>query len=509
MKSKKLYILFTFFGYYINFASSVLVKDTNFLACLKTNYPNIIKNEAYIDTDLAGAITGSLNFSGKNIKYIDEIVYFKNLTSVNFFDNSIESIPSLSNIINLDYLNLSNNNLTRLPELNPNKKLVELIVYDNQLTILPNLDSLIKLEYIDVVDNQLTSLPSLDNCTVLEKLLCNKNKLSALPDLSKSTNIKAIDASYNRIIDFPDLKNCQKLIVLNINDNLISYLPELPVLPFLQKIFLDYNYLKFSQLNKLLVYSNYESVFRTAPQYATSKKYTLSKVKGDSLIIVDTTDQKTQGVSYMWYKKGNATPISNTNSLNFKSLTLSDSGIYYCRIKSLYFSYNVEIGDSVYLKVDKCANFESFDVIASNITCASSGKITITPANKYTFVLFDLTKKDSIVTNNGQFTSLNTQYFKLKISQNIDCYYDYGNIELQREVCDQVLITPNEDGDTDEYYFSQTGNVKIFNKRGDLVKQIKIPAYWNASNKNGILPQGFYIADINDGEKIVKISIVY
>jgi hypothetical protein len=452
----------------------------------------------------------SLVCAHKNIQSIDELVYFKSLEYANFQNNSIATLPSLKKLTSITYLDVSTNILTQIPSLHFNKKITELILYSNRLSQLPRLDSLPELIYLDVVANNLTTLPPLDQCVKLEKLLCAKNQIEALPNLSTLANIKALDVSYNQIATFPDLTNCVNLTTFNINNNLLTQLPAtIPALNHLQKMFLGNNYLTFSQLNTLLAFPNYASICNTFPQYPSSGKHTVTKLKGDSLSIETLTDNNTNGVYYTWYKNGTSIGTTAVNKLNLKSLTYADSGAYVCVLQSTLFPNISYTNDTLHLKVNNCIHVDSILIQKTNITCTTSGALQIHSHFSYKYQLISTETADTLSSNSGIFNYLDKSNYNLTVGHPNGCTVNYGTIKLERDECNHVLITPNDDGDGDEYYFTQVGIVKIFNKRGDLVKSMPIPGAWNATTKAGKVSQGFYVADINDGEKIIKMSIVY
>lgn len=469
-----------------------------------------ISSSNLLDTTLAASNVKTITCVNKNVQSIEEIIYFKSLEYIDLQKNKIDSLPNINKLKNLTYIDLSNNNLSQIPNLEFNKKITDLILYSNKITKLPPLDSLRNIIYLDVVDNQLTKLPSLKYNVKIERLICAKNLIDTIPNLSSLTNMKALDISYNQINNFPDISNCVSLITLNINNNLLTQLPaNFPKLNTIQKIFLGNNYLTFSELNKLLVYPNYNLIFSTFPQFHSSNYISTKKLRGDSLKIETQTDKNTNGVYYTWYKNGFVIGAANLNYFKLNPIAFSDSGTYVCVIQSTLFPNISYTNDTLHLIIKDCVNKDSINIQQTHITCVASGTLQITSNIKFNYQLINSELKDTINSNSGIFNSLNKSNYNLIVFHPNGCFINYGKIEIIRDECDQVLITPNDDGDADDYYFSQTGNVKIYNKRGDLVKSMQIPGTWDATSKTGKISQGFYVADINNGEKSIKISVVY
>ena len=167
--------------------------------------------ETYLNSLSKDILT--LNISGKykGIKSLPDLTRFKNLKTLNCYDNELTSLPTLPQ--NLQKLYCYNNKLTLLPSLPQNLEI--LICHNNKLTSLPTLPQNLKI--LDCYDNKLTSLPTLPqniqnlSCSIneltylptlpqnLEILICHNNKLTLLPSLPQ--NLKILDCYDNPIYE--------------------------------------------------------------------------------------------------------------------------------------------------------------------------------------------------------------------------------------------------------------------------------------------------------------------
>ncbi len=449
-------------------AQTVSVPDTNFLFFLKAVYPKTIDQNDHLILSEAAKVQGTFQCNGKNAHSMEGIQYFTNI--------------------------------------------VELEVNNNALSQLPELGSLTNLTSLDVVNNQLTSLPSLNKLASLTRLLCKGNLLTALPSLDSLPDLQALDVSYNQLTQVPRFPVPNKLQTINLNDNLIATLPDTYPFPNLNKMWLYDNLLTFSELQKLVSVNGYSSLFVPFPQQVVRAGNVFSLKENDPLTLSTRIDQGVAHVTYEWYKNGKLLQSSAQDAFNVPTIQFQDSGRYTCLIKDADFGSSSLSTDTFYVHVRPCVDVNAFSTTVIGMNCQKTGTLKINTASQepFTYALKSLATGGTILSTSGIFIGLSEPKYVLSIRTGSLCEKKYPyEIDIPKEECKQVLITPNGDGESETYFFSQSGQAKIFDKYGAVIKTLSIPNEWDASSKNGRVPPGIYMADINNGEETIGISVVY
>ncbi|HWB65023.1 MAG TPA: T9SS type A sorting domain-containing protein [Chitinophagales bacterium] len=229
-------------------AQYVTIPDTAFVSWLQSNYP-LCMNGNQLDTNCSAVLNAtSISPSGRPIRNLTGIQYFKNLTSLDCSNDSISYIPSFpATLINIT---TQINQLTSLPPLPSG--LQRLLTTLNPLTSLPTLPSF--LNRLEVEYTTLTSLPTLPNSLTilwcdnsqlislpvlppqLNSLDCRANQFTSLPALPAS--LQYLDCSYNHFTTFPTLP--AGLLLLDCDSTDISSLPS-PLPPLLNNLSCGYN----------------------------------------------------------------------------------------------------------------------------------------------------------------------------------------------------------------------------------------------------------------------------
>lgn len=204
-------------------AQFVTIPDTAFVSWLNQNGFNTCMNGNQLDTTCPALLDSTdLECFGIPIRNLEGIQYFKNLTRLSCYYDSLSLIPSLpASLIYIDcYVNL----LTSLPTLPNNLQFLD--CYGNKLDSLPVLPN--SLYTLDCSYNQLSTLPTLPSS--LNSFNCGYNHISILPDLP--TGLQMLACQYNQLDSLPALPS--SVWVITCHHNLLTFLPELPhYLPFL------------------------------------------------------------------------------------------------------------------------------------------------------------------------------------------------------------------------------------------------------------------------------------
>ncbi|PCH65271.1 MAG: hypothetical protein COC01_10015, partial [Bacteroidetes bacterium] len=220
--------------------NKVAIADTNFVSFLNNNYPNVMCRDSLI-LDSAEAVTGIFNCSSQGITNLDGIQYFKNITELACYNNSLTSFPPLDSLSALQKLKCYNNSITTLPDLSNNTALTLLWCYMNTLDSLPDLSNNTNLEYLYCYNNILNSLPDLSALTQLKYLSCMVNNIPEIIGLDSNTTLLYFTGNANLLTTVPYLNNKPNLVTLRLDDNQLSKLPELSNLSALQYLYCENN----------------------------------------------------------------------------------------------------------------------------------------------------------------------------------------------------------------------------------------------------------------------------
>ena len=166
--------------------------DTNFIAALKSDYPELFNGENLLKTEVESLTV--LNVAEKNIKSLAGIEYFISLNVFECNNNDLTALD-VSNNPALIWLNCGYNNLTGL-DVSNNPALEGLECENNNLTAL-DISSNPELVFLDCGHNNLTAL-NLSNNTKLASLYCLYNKLTAL-ELPNSAELTQVDCQCNNL----------------------------------------------------------------------------------------------------------------------------------------------------------------------------------------------------------------------------------------------------------------------------------------------------------------------
>lgn len=515
-------------------AQTVAVPDDNFLTYLKTNFPQVIDaNDALIITE-AAKVTGSINCYNHNISSLEGIQYFTGIQFIYAGNNLIANLPDISALSNLEVLNVSENHLTALPALNTLTKLRKLFIYTNQLQAIPDISncslltdlvaynnqlqtlpdlSLPNLLFLEVGGNQLTVLPNLNGVPVLEKLLAWSNKITALPDLSPLQNLKVLNIGANELTVTPDLSGNTLIEEVIFNHNYLTIAPDLSGHTALKHVILEHNYLSFEDLIPFTSNPAFSSIFSVSPQRIFKIAESKNIKENESLILSTAIDQNITGITYVWYKGISQIQSSSEDTLQIQPVTLSDSGLYYCIIQHPSLP-NLQLHtDTFNIQVYPCLDISTLTLTRNGIDCIKTGELqvdtTSVSAQDLIYRLESSTTGKSFASEAGAFKGLSEPEYTLTIEASPSCIKTYGTVKIPVDPCEDIYITPDNDGEKDSYFISATGTAIIYDKNGNRVKTLTLPSDWDGYGKSGKVPPGYYLVEINDGEDFLNITVIY
>lgn len=479
-------LLLTFSGEML--AQTVSVPDTNLLNFLRNSYPTAFDVNKKLLIAEAAKVKGNIVLRNGNITNLEGIEYFTSIKSFDFGFNSISKIPALKS-----------------------DSLKSLVLNNNQLASFPSVDGIPYLNDLDVSNNKLAELPGLNKLVLLQKIICMGNQLAVFPSVDSLKSLVALDISYNRLTQIPKTPKDNIIQTFNLNNNLIDKLPDSFVFPSLKKLFLYDNNLTFKELLKITSVPNYTMLFSIFSQNKLRVGKKIWAKENEPFSLWTGIDARIQNVTYEWQLPNNKVASSSKDLFSLGNISLSDSGFYTCQLRHPSFPNLILYTDSFYVKVIPCPNPSAFSFTSSSISCNKSGSLTIKNLQNQSvrYILKNDISGATSVSSNGFFAGLSEPKYWLSFKNNTGCETAPIEIFIPKEECRQVLITPNGDGESDAYFFTQTGKVTIYDKRNSTIKTFSIPSEWDGSGKNGKVSPGYYIADINNGEEAITISVVY
>ena len=464
--------------------------DINFIKAIKDFRPSVLDLNDRIIPERADTVTGDFNCSGRSIQSLEGIQFFPRLRSINARNNNIMGVPTFfgPKIIEWQSLDLDS----------------------NQLGYLQPLNGVIRLKKLNVSHNQLGGIGSLDGQPELEEFNCADNNLSSLAYnlFDKNRNLKQLDVSNNKLQKLPNLGNNRELETLNISNNTMVRVPDLSNLPNLKYFDLVGASFTFGDLYP------FSSTFVLPPIRKLNRGGDTTILENQTLILRTRVDKDVPGTSYTWYK-GNVSMGTVTNdAFTLSNVQINQAGNYYCKITHIKVPQCTLVTDTFRVRVNTCLDISSAKpTIVTGINCQQNGSVQIKmnapPGQSLTYTL-----KSSLSTftnKDGLFKGLSEPSYQLTIANGPNCQKLYPDpILIPTQECLEAFMTLDNDGEKDTYYFAQQGPIKIYDTNGNLIKSLTAPAHWDGSSKSASrVAPGYYLADVNNGEAMVKITVVY
>ncbi|MBC7487458.1 MAG: gliding motility-associated C-terminal domain-containing protein [Cytophagaceae bacterium] len=509
-------------------ATGYVFPDANFKAYLLANRPSVIYPDGSLNITAANAATGPFKCYNQNISNLDGIQYFTNIstlevkynpnlhslpnidgltsiTTLGLDSNDLTSLPNLSTLVNLQVLsfhhnrvvvlpsisNLSqlkvlfaqSNQLTALPSLSAQVNLDKLFISDNPLTAIPSMSSLVKLTYFSAHRLPLTSLPSLTNCVLLEYLVCSENQMIAVPNITNCAQLKELWMPECKLNTLPDLSSYTQLHTVNVSISELSFEDLLPSTLNPGFNLIDFNF--------------------TGQQPGTAGS--INVLTTNAVVIDLGFDNALPNNIYTWYKDGVFFTTTTINKLNFASVSLNDGGIYTCNVTNTTPSVAgiTLTARPITLRVSPCIASNNLYYSIENTACTYPIVVALDEssfnAGTGPFTYKIATKKDTLAFNTPTFSLSKEGVFDILVKDATGCEVTFeSKLKIERNSeCDPVFY-PNGDGVADSYYIESTGTAQIYNRMGELVKELTVPAYWDGSTKKGQdAPSGLYVIVVN------------
>lgn len=527
-------VIYVFLGCTVSYGQFFTLPDTNFRNCLINRYKSVLNTSNQLVIAQATAFTGVLDCSNSSITNVDGLQYFTNVSEINLATNKLNGLPNILALTNLTRIDVSENNLSTLPDMTKYKRLkrlfaqrnylkalpslaqndslIELYVHTNSLDTLPDLSNLKQLIFLNVVHNKLKYLPNIEKLTELQSIICWENYITTIQSLANLDKLTILDASSNLLKTIPVFSPNAKLKKLILNKNQISIITTDFITDSLKVCNFSTNPLTFRELVKLTSKAS-NSTITVAPQNVQKVGSAKTIKEFDALKLYTGIDKGVADVTYTWYRNGILINTVSNDTLTIKNLTLADSGKYTCQIRHQAFPSLSLQTDTFRVSTYPCFVMPTISFTSTDITCTKSGTLTASAQNipkDIAYLLKGLNSTKIQKSETGIFTGLQDPRYSLSLQTQTGCTKTYPKeITIAVQECKDFLVTPDNDGNMDSYFFSASGQVSIFDKSGTLVKKMSIPGEWDCMTASGKVPIGYYIAYINEGEAQIGLSVIY
>jgi internalin A len=522
-------VLFTFSAK----SQTVIIADYGFRKCMADSIPAVLDADQKLILAEAAKIT-KLECPNYKITQVEELVHFSSIQVLNLVKNPVISLPDMSGLKSITRLNIGDTRLKTLPDfssfpelqflsfhkidssvrkfpdLSSNRKLIQLNASGNRYDSIPKL-ILPELQQLNISLTRQIKLPDLTGMPKLAQLECFRNPITDLPDFTFLTNLKFVDFSDNQINKFPVLPAGISKIYLD--KNLIDSLPDLSKYPSLTEVRLNSNFLSFEDFLPLVSLPGFTTNFKISPQKNFPVGVDKTVVEQESFSLNSKINQGIVEVRRTWYR--NDTLTSQTG-LQYKvgKAGFADQGYYYCKLTHPSVPGLTLQTDSFNVNVLPCVNLAGVNTEVTPGTCLVQGALKVNlsaqPGKSYKYEIAGLKTQKIISSESGVFSHLEDTEYKLTISTPGGCRYSLlSAVVVPREKCSQVVVTPNGDGVDDTYFFEQSGEAKIVDKWGNTVSRLPLPKLWDAYIGDQRIPVGYYLISINEGEEILKLSVIY
>jgi len=432
----------------------ISIKDTAFASSMCAQCPSILDYSCRkMDTSAANGITYYVNFSQRKVQDAREIVYFKNLSSVNLSGNELQTFPSINNSVKWSSLLLANNKLAQLPDLSSLKStLITLDLSNNLLTKVTGLEKLTNLHHVDMQGNLLRSLPNLDGCGRIERFDVSGNYLS-----------------------FKDF------------------------IPFVA--------------NRSI--SNDDGGFILGDQRPLTNDTIISSYSTSQLVLKVAIDEGVKGLTYLWYKNNVSYRSTSTNQFIIDNVQKSDSGNYSVTVRSnnpKLSGITVRSGN-ILVKVNDCqrilashfskqSSCEQTLVTLTHLSLSNTNwPFALTLENALTGDTFHLLMNETLALPEG------TYHLLARGGKSCEAKESNALKVLRPKEC-PIVFSPNGDGVLDEILLEGSGPAELVNKEGKIVKHFILPTYWDGRDDKGAeVPLGTYVVFKKEGNT-QKITVL-
>lgn len=519
-------------------ATGYVISDPNFRAYLVANRPAVMYPDQSLNIAAANAATGQFKCYGQNITNLDGIQYFLNIGTLEVkYNPNLHSIPNIDGLTNITTLGLDSNDLTSLPNLSTLVNLQVLSFHHNRVAVLPSVSNLTQLKILFAQSNQLTALPSLTTLVNLDKLFISDNPITVIPSLSGLVKLKYFSSHRNPISVMPSMNNCVLLEYLICSENNVTAVPNITNCTLLKELWMPNcklttlpdlsSYTALHTVNVSNSYLSYEDIIPslgnpgfnlTDFNFTGQRPGTASTINAVTSAAVEINlgfDNALTSNIYTWFKNGVFLVNTTVNKLNFASVTMADEGVYTCIITNTNPNLNGLTIESkpITLRVSPCIVSNNLHYNIESTACAYPIVVTLDETSfnagtaPFTYILENKTDTLAFTSSTFSLSKEGTYDILVKDATGCEVVFESHLVIERNSQCDPVFY-PNGDGIADTYYIENTGTAQIYNRTGELIKELSTPAYWDGTTKKGQdAPSGLYVIVVNK-DITIKVTLL-
>ena len=145
-----------------------------------------------------------------------------NLIHLDFQDNNITEISSISNLKKLASLDTTRNKITDFSPIKNLSNLRELTIHSNKISDISDLSKLTELEHLYIGNTGISDISIVKNMPDLINLDAQYNKISNIETIANLKDLETLDLSHNNIENIEALGDLVYLNKLLINNNKIA-----------------------------------------------------------------------------------------------------------------------------------------------------------------------------------------------------------------------------------------------------------------------------------------------
>lgn len=176
-----------------------------------TEYPTDtnVEDGIVLDLSLADAIRNELGYDKETIlTYYD----LESITNLWAFEEPINSLYGISQLVNLSDLRISSGNIEDISELSNMVSLDTINISNCYISEIPDLSNCTNLESLYLPGNVIKDISPLCNLESLKYVDITYNKIRSIAPIAGVTNIEALMIDNNCIIDYETIKDNNELI---------------------------------------------------------------------------------------------------------------------------------------------------------------------------------------------------------------------------------------------------------------------------------------------------------
>ena len=207
-------------------------------------------------------------------------------------------------------------------------------------------------------------------------------------------------------------------------------------------------------------------------------------------------------------------PVSEVSSVTWNYQT---SGLEYEMLRSGQLFVEVQgsngcsASDSEYVEVNVFA-IQSAEYEKTDAECWNDGKLVIDQiqlennAGDYALQIRNQLTHEIV----SDISNIPEGLYNLQAVDNSDCIATLNNEIVIKQKCleEYPVFTPNGDNVEDSYFIPYEGTVKVFDRYGNLIRELQTPAYWDGTDASGnLLGMGNYLL-VTDSGRNVNVTIV-